>query len=177
MKEIVSIILIGISLSMDTFSLSLSLGTLTNIKRIKIVPIIVGIYHFFMPLLGNLLGVGLVSWFNLASHVLLGFILIFLGFNLAIHYFKDEDININLSWLGILLFALSVSVDSFTVGIGLNALTNKFILASGIFALCSATFTYLGILIGKYSTQYIGKKANFLGIILLLILGIYHLFN
>ena len=57
MKEIVSIILIGISLSMDTFSLSLSLGSLTNLKRIKIVPLVVGIFHFFMPLLGNLLGI------------------------------------------------------------------------------------------------------------------------
>ena len=92
-------------------------------------------------------------------------------------YFKDEEINFNLNFIGIIVFALSVSIDSFTVGIGLKALTNKFFLASFIFAITSSLFTYLGILIGKYSTKYIGKKANLLGIIILLILGIYHLIN
>ncbi len=177
MRELVSIFLIGVSLSMDTFSLSLSIGTLAKDKIVKIIPFVVGIFHFFMPILGSMLGFKLVAWFNLASHVLLGLILIFLAFNLAFHYFKDENINIKLNLIGIIFFAISVSIDSFTVGIGLSAITNKNILASVIFSLTSGVFTYLGILIGKYSTRYIGKKANFLGIILLLILGIYHLFN
>ncbi len=161
---------------MDTFSLSLSLGTL-NIKKVKLIPYIVAIFHFFMPLLGNIFGLKIISWFNLATHVLLGLILIFLGLNLAIHYFKDEELNIKLNLLGIIFFALSVSIDSFTVGLGITALTQKLYLASFIFSLCAGLFTYLGILIGKYSTTYLGKKASFLGIILLLILGIYHLFN
>ncbi len=176
MKEIVSILMIGISLSMDTFSLSLSLGSIINSKKIKILPLIVGLFHFFMPLLGNIFGLKLVSWFNLASHVLLGLILIFLGINLAIHYFKDENIEINLSLLGFFIFAFGVSIDSFTVGLGISAITHNYLKASIIFALCSAAFTYLGILIGKYSSRMIGKKATLLGIVILLILGIYHLF-
>lgn len=176
MREIVSILLIGISLSMDTFSLSLTLGTVSENKLIKILPLFVGIFHFFMPILGNIIGITLLNLLNLASNIILGTVLIVLGINLAIHYFKDETADINLNIIGIIIFALSVSVDSFSVGLGINDITNNYYIASIIFALCSAAFTYLGIIIGKYSSKLIGKYAIILGIFLLLILGIFHLF-
>ena len=176
MREIVSILLIGISLSMDTFSLSLTLGTVSENKLIKILPLFVGIFHFFMPILGNFIGITLINLLNLASNIILGTVLIVLGINLAIHYFKDETAEINLNIIGIIIFALSVSIDSFSVGLGINDITNNYYIASIIFALCSAAFTYLGIIIGKYSSKLIGKYAIILGIFLLLILGIFHLF-
>lgn len=176
MREIVSILLIGISLSMDTFSLSLTLGTVSENKLIKILPLFVGIFHFFMPLLGNIIGITLINLLNLASNIILGTVLIVLGINLAIHYFKDETAEINLNIIGVIIFALSVSIDSFSVGLGINDITNNYYIASIIFALCSAAFTYLGIIIGKYSSKLIGKYAIILGIFLLLILGIFHLF-
>ena len=176
MREIVSILLIGISLSMDTFSLSLTLGTVSENKLIKILPLFVGIFHFFMPILGNFIGITLINLLNLASNIILGTVLIVLGINLAIHYFKDETAEINLNIIGIIIFALSVSIDSFSVGLGINDITNNYYIASIIFALCSAAFTYLGIIIGKYRSKLIGKYAIILGIFLLLILGIFHLF-
>ena len=162
---------------MDTFSLSLSVGSVTfKSKNIKYLPLFVGIFHFFMPLLGNIVGLSIIKLLNLASNIILGFVLIILGINLAIHYFKDETAEIKLNLLGIIFFALSVSIDSFSVGLGINDLTNNYILASIIFAFCSASFTYLGIIIGKYSSKIIGKYAIILGILLLLCLGIFHLF-
>ena len=57
MSILFSLILIGISLSMDTFSISLSIGS-CNIskKNILFFTLFVGILHFFMPLIGNILG-------------------------------------------------------------------------------------------------------------------------
>lgn len=161
---------------MDTFSLSLTLGTVSENKLIKILPVFVGIFHFFMPLLGNFIGITLINLLNLASNIILGSVLIILGINLAIHYYKDEKSDINLSIIGIIVFALSVSIDSFSVGLGINDITNNYLIASIIFALCSAAFTYLGIIIGKYSSKLIGKYAIILGIFLLLLLGVFHLF-
>lgn len=176
MLELVSILLIGISLSMDTFSLSLSLGSLVKENiYLKFFPFLVGVFHFFMPIIGNLIGMQIIKTFDIASNIILGLILIFLGINLAIHYFKDEEIKINLNFLSIILLAFSVSLDSFSVGIGINNLTTKYFLSSMIFSICSFSFTVMGIIIGKYSNKYIGKYANLLGIILLLVLGIYHL--
>lgn len=99
MQEIVSILLIGISLSMDTFSLSLSVGSIANKNNlIKILPLFVGIFHFFMPLLGNFIGLSIIKLLDLASNVILGTVLIVLGINLAIHYIKDETADIKISF-------------------------------------------------------------------------------
>lgn len=161
---------------MDTFSLSLSMGSLIKeSKYLNIFPFIVGIFHFFMPIIGNKIGISIMNYFNLASNIVLGLVLIILGINLAINYFKKEEININLNFISIILLAFSVSIDSFTVGLAISNITNKFTLSSFIFSICSISFTEVGMLIGKYSNKFIGKYANFIGIILLIILGIYHI--
>ena len=57
MNTLLTIIIIGISLSMDAFSLSLIYGTLGMKEKDKIIlSLIVGSYHFIMPLLGLLIG-------------------------------------------------------------------------------------------------------------------------
>lgn len=176
MQELLSIILIGVSLSMDTFSLSLSMGSIIKEhKYLKIFPFIVAVCHYLFPLLGNLIGVSIMNYLNLASNILLGIILIVLGTKLAIDYFKKEDININLTFISIIILSFSVSFDSFTVGLGISEITKNYYFASFIFCVLSFFFTSIGILIGKYSNKLIGKYASMLGIILLLILGIIHL--
>ena len=162
---------------MDTFSLALSVASLIKeSKYINILPIIVGIFHFFMPLFGNIIGLKITQIFNIASNIVLGIILIILGINLFIHYYKDEEFKFDLSFVGCILFSLSVSIDSFSVGLGISDLTSNYLLATFVFAICSFSFTCMGLIIGKYSNNYLGKYASFLGIVLLLILGIYHLF-
>ena len=55
--NIILIVIIAISLSMDAFSLALAYGTLQlPPKRIFLLTIIVGIYHFIMPIIGRLMG-------------------------------------------------------------------------------------------------------------------------
>ena len=64
MQELVSILLIGISLSMDTFSLCLSLGALNSTKnKLYLLPLMVGVLHFFMPLLGNVIGKSIIRYY------------------------------------------------------------------------------------------------------------------
>lgn len=176
MKEFVSILLIGISLSMDTFSLSLSLGSLSiKTKLLNFFPFLVAIFHFVLPLLGNIIGSSIIKYLNIAGNVLLGLVLIFLSINLAIQYFKKEEINIDLKPLSVFLLAFSVSIDAFTIGLGISDITNKYFLSSILFSTCSFSFTSIGLIIGKYASKYIGSYANILGLILLLVLGLYHL--
>ena len=116
-----------------------------------------------------------MNCFNIASNIVLGLILIILGVNLAIQFFKKEEINININLISIIFLAFSVSIDSFTIGLGISEITSKFIVASFIFAVCSFSFTSIGLLIGKYSNKFIGKYASIIGILLLILLGVYHI--
>ncbi len=176
MGQLFSIVLIGIALSMDTFSLSLGVGmfNVSNKKALEL-SLIVGLMHFIMPFIGMIIGDKLVDIFELKSNILLGIILIFIAIQMLIDIIKHEDEKFNLSLIGMFLFALGVSIDSFSVGIGINAITNSKYLAMSIFSLCSFLFTFTGIIIGRYANKILGVYANIIGIIILFILGIGHL--
>ncbi len=178
MKEIITIITIAIALSMDTFSLSLGIGTgKISKKRCFLFSIIVGIMHFCMPLLGNIIGQKIVQIFMLKSNFLLGIILIYLALTMLIEIIKPEEKNKNMNVINMFLFAIGVSIDSFSTGIGLSAITTNMFLAVFIFSVTSFCFTYIGLLIGKYANRLLGVYATIFGAILLIIIGIFHLFK
>ena len=176
--HILLIVTIAVSLSMDAFSLSLAYGTL-NLKKkdIALLSIIVGVYHFFMPLLGNGVGTIFLKIFPLEPKVIVFVVLLFIGFQMIIEAIKvNEDVK-KLSILEMILFGLAVSIDSFSVGISLQSISNKYILCACIFSLSSFIFTYLGLLSGKRINSIIGKISTIVGGIILIIIGTFYLFR
>lgn len=178
MLELVSVLVIAVALSMDTFSLSLGLGTcnLTKKKSLQL-SLIVGIMHFIMPSLGVFIGGNLVNFFKINSNLLLGIILLFIAGQMLYEIFLKEDEEIKLNLIGMFLFAIGVSIDAFSTGLGLNAITQNIIIAMTIFSVTSFFFTLLGLAIGKYANKLLGVYASILGAILLIVIGIAHIFK
>ena len=176
MKEFIVLIIIAIGLSMDAFSLALGYGTigLKNRDTFK-VSIFVGLFHFFMPLIGLFIGKQITNFLNINPHFIMGIILLLISMQMLIEMIKEEEKTLNIKMIYLLAFALSVSLDSFSTGIGLEAITNNYLLSSIIFSITSFSFTYLGLILGKYSTKVLGKYAKILGILLLSIIGIVNL--
>ncbi len=176
MREFFSLLLIGLALSMDTFSLSLGMGmfNVSNRKALKLA-LIVGSMHFMMPFLGVILGDKLLQIFEIKYDILLGFILIIIALQMIIDIIRHEEENFNLSLVGMLIFSFGVSLDSFSLGLGLKAITSNIYLAMFIFAICSATFTYLGIIGGRFANKLLGVYANIIGAVILFVLGLIHL--
>ena len=172
MSSFLTILIIGISLSMDAFSLALIYGIQGMTKNEKIyLSLIVGIYHFIMPLIGLIFGT-ILSNINLISiDIVAMLILIYIGIDLILSNSKKEE-RLEISKLGFLIFGLSVSIDSLTVGIGLKAITNNFFLSSITFSLTSLIFTYLGLSIGNIIGSKIGSYSKILGGIVLIIIAI-----
>ena len=94
-----TILLVAIGLSMDTFSLSLSYG-LFNIKKREIINIslIVGLFHFFMPILGNMFGDILLKILPINERIIIGIVFLFISFvaerrsarsHIFVPYFSD----------------------------------------------------------------------------------------
>ncbi|MDD3340721.1 MAG: manganese efflux pump [Bacilli bacterium] len=171
------IIMIAVSLSMDAFSLALAYGTL-NLERkdIRLLSIIVGTYHFFMPLLGLVVGSVLLKTIKINPDVIVFVVLLVIGIQMILESFKKEETAKYMSKIELLLFGLAVSLDSFSVGIGLQAITHHYILCSLIFSLTSLFFTYLGLRLGKKLNVIFGKISTFIGGIVLLLLGLVYLF-
>ncbi len=171
--ELLSIILVSISLSMDAFSLSLAYGTLDFSRMMcKKLSLTVGIFHFFMPLLGMLVKYFLVLHLSITFHFVTFFIYIYLGIMLLLELKEERQISLLTSFSEILLFSLAVSIDSFTVGI---ALENFTLLAPLSFAIFSCFFTFLGLKLGKKMYHLFGKFAIILGSLFFFLLAILHL--
>lgn len=157
---------------MDAFSIALSIGTTHLSKnRFILIPIVVSIMHFVMPIIGLFLGNQILSVININPKIIMTIILLYLAFLMYKDRNNDKVTKIN-SLLSIFLYAFSVSLDSFSVGIGLKALTDKIIIPPIIFSLCAGTITYMGLILGKYSQKVWKEKASLIGIILLILISI-----
>ena len=111
------IILIGISLSIDAFSLAFTIGlnSKSNISYKKY-SFIVGLFHFFMPLLGFILKELIINKIvYIPNKEILNVVLIFLIFSILF------DKNENKELINPFIFALSVSIDY------INIYTNDYI--------------------------------------------------
>lgn len=168
--------LTAIALSLDAFSLSIIYGTIIDNKKIIIkTSIIVGIFHFFMPLLGyllsNLVILNIVSNTNFLSFI----IFLILGIEMILN--KNEETNlINLSnILNILIFALTVSIDSFSIGIAISK--DSILIPIITFSIVSLIFTYIGLILGNKLKNIFGSITTKIGGLILIILSFYYLFT
>lgn len=172
------IILIAISLSMDAFSLSLIYGTLNlNKKDIYILSLIVGIYHFFMPLLGMFLGNLLLEMIPINPNIIVCIVLVFIGTEMIVGSRSQNDEVNRMDLKELLLFGFAVSLDSFSIGLGLESISNHYFLGALTFSFFSFSFTYLGLILGKKINNKIGGISTFIGGIVLILIGIMAIFS
>ena len=168
---------IGISLSMDAFSLAISLGTISPTKKTIIkCSLIVGIFHFFMPILGNYIGSIFSNKLLNSANFITFFIFLFLSIEMFLNRESEEKWKI-LNTITIILIAFTVSIDSFTVGIAFGLNKENTILASTLFSIVSATFTLVGLFLGRKLSTKNQKQATYIGIILMLLVALKYLLN
>lgn len=172
MDSFFTIILIGISLSMDAFSLSLVYGMIgLNTKQKTFLSMIVGIYHFIMPLIGIQFGTLITKIDIISIDLIAAIILAYIGIDLIISNHNEKE-KLSVSKLGFVIFGLSVSIDSLSIGIGLKAITNLYLTSAIIFSIFSATFTYLGLILGNIIGNKVGIYSKTFGGIILIVISI-----
>ena len=177
MNVLFTCILIGISLSMDAFSLALLYGTYGLAKNEEItLSIIVGLFHFFMPLIGLFFGNMIFHYFVVDANFVVGIIFGLIGFEMFISSFREEEVKILIGFVPFLLFGLSVSIDSLTTGIGLSSISDNYLMVSSIFMLFSGCFTYLGLKLGGFLSKRFGKLATIFGGGMMIVLGFFYIF-
>lgn len=168
------LLLVAVSLSMDTFSLSLAYGTIGMVNKDKyILSGVVGLFHFFMPVLGFFVGSIILNFIKINPDILVSIILSFIGFEMIVSSFKEEKVKI-MNRKDYFLFALAVSIDSFSVGITLND-NDGFIMGPLLFCVTSFIFTLLGLFLGDKLEEIFGRISVIIGGIILIGVGLYYL--
>lgn len=176
MDALLTCFLVAVSLSMDAFSLALIYGTYGLSRNVMgLIASVVGVFHFFMPLLGLWFGSVLTSYFVFDLEFVVGIIFLIIGGGMVVSGNGDDEVKILNGVISYLLFGLSVSIDSFTTGIGLSVISRNYIGVSLLFMVVSGCFTYMGLRMGNKLNDRFGRYATVFGGILLSILGIFRL--
>jgi putative Mn2+ efflux pump MntP len=173
-------IFIGLALSVDAFMLSLVYGiTLNNRKEAFLTALFVGVFHFIMPLIGYYLtyiilsNIFMITSFQNNFKDIGTYLLIILG---LVMVFKKEDCKKSPSIKNLvskLLFAFTVSIDSFIIGIGLTTNDHiSIVIIATLFFIISATMTLIALaLIHKTKKFIVSKNLNVLAGIILVLFG------
>lgn len=176
----VNSILLGIGLSMDAFSVSIANGlNETNISKKKTVLIasVFAIFQAIMPLIGWFCVHYILEKFNAFSKFIPWIALIllsFLGIKMIIECCKKEkDEKIAVGFMGLLVQGIATSIDALSVGFTIadmgiiNALVCCLIIATITFIIC-----FIGVIIGKTFGNKFSNKAEFIGGIILIVIGL-----
>ena len=167
---LIYIIFVAISISMDTFSISLNIGK--NLNNKFCYALLVGLLHFILTILGSMIG-NIISIFLHNMHLLSSIVFLCLAFNMY-NELKETNKTIKTNTLNLIIISFSVSMDSLSIGLTIN---KNIILSASIFLLATFSFTYIGLLLGKYLNDLYGKKYLFLGFILLTFIGVLNFFK
>lgn len=172
--------LLAFALGLDAFSLSLGLGMggLSKRKTLFIAGLN-GLFHICMPLLGMAAGRVIGELVGHWAVVGGGALLALFGLNMiygSLFGMGEASAKRSRTAYGLVLFSLSVSLDSFSVGLSLGMFALTTWLAILLFGLFSLLLTWLGLNVGKSVGRWIGPYSEAVGGAILFAFGLKFLF-
>lgn len=175
-----SIILIGVSLAMDAFAVSVSSGLSAKGFRLRhalLMGLYFGGFQFMMPLAGYFLA-GTVSdgagrFGSYISFALLAFI----GGKMIYAALKnkgesDAPASAKLGSLRLLALAFATSIDAFAVGVSFVFTDVSIFPACAVIGIVTFIISFLGGTLGKFVPRKAGGRAEIAGGLILIIIGI-----
>lgn len=174
-----SLFLLALALSLDAFSVCLGLGMQRlRLKRIFWIGFVIGCFHLIMPFAGIVIGKILSNTLESYTQVIGGGILILIGAQMFFGAFVEEKkLLIQPIGIGLLVLALTVSIDSFSVGFGLGLSGVRTVFALLLFAVTSAMFAWIALITGRRVRHILGRYSEIFGGIILFIFGLNILFT
>ena len=170
---IFAILMMAFALGMDAFSVGMGMGMIElRLKQIAKIGMTIGLFHVMMPLLGMMIGYILSDYFGSVAQMAGGVLLLLLGAQMIFSSFQQEDKILRPVGLGLILFALSVSLDSFSVGLSLGIFGARVFVTIIAFGLVSMFLTWAGLLVGRKFQQFFGPYSEALGGCILFAFGI-----
>ncbi len=173
----IEVLLLAFALSMDAFAVSVGLG----VKSIKFdkklalkASILFGLFQGIMPLFGYLASIGMGSFIEAIDHWLAFILLSLIGGKMLYDSFGEntEEEIISTSNKILLLLAIATSIDAMAAGFTLNLMALNPFVSMIIIGITTFLFSYFGVYMGTKGGSYLEDKAEKLGGVILIIIGL-----
>ena len=171
------LLLLAVGLSMDAFAVSICKGLAMDrvtLKKACIPGLWFGGFQGAMPLLGWLLGSRFTSYITSVDHWIAFVLLGILGFNMLreAKNGEAEEADASLGFRVMLAMAVATSIGALAVGITFAFLEVNILPAVSFIALVTFLFSAVGVKIGSLFGTRFKAKAEALGGIILILLGV-----
>jgi len=179
----VSVLLVlglALALAMDAFAVSLGLGLslkpATGGQTFRLA-FHFGLFQFLMPVVGWAAGETLIRYIEKYDHWVAFALLLGVGGKMIVESFRPGKASAAERadpTRGISLFMLSVatSLDALAVGLSLAALRVAIVFPAVVIGIVAFTMTVIGMRIGPALGKFIGRRAELLGGVILILIGI-----
>ncbi len=180
--NLITVILIGIGLSMDAFAVGISCGLIKKEIKIKFslkISFFFGFFQFGMVFLGFLLGKELLNFIKDYDHWVAFLILLIIGLKMIYESFsghRENKLNPE-NFKTLFLLSIATSIDAFAVGISLSLLKILILLPSIIIGSITFTLSFISIHLGCIFGKIFRKGAEIIGGLILISIGIRILFE
>ncbi len=171
------ILLIAIGLAMDAFAVSICKGLSMkkmSWKKAIIVGLYFGIFQALMPVIGYFLGSTFEGLVTKIDHWIAFGLLTIIGINMLKEAFgkSEEKLNDNVDFKTMAVLSIATSIDALAVGITFAFLGVNMLLAGLMIGIVTFAICVLGVKIGnKFGDKY-ERKAETVGGLILILMGI-----
>jgi len=177
--DVYSLILLSIGLAMDAFSVAIvsgfGLGKMKLADSLKVSSSF-GAAHIIMPILGWFLGSTVVTFIQRWDHWLAFILLAYVGVRMLREGLSEDIKAIEasdlLEFTSLIMFTVTVSIDALAVGLSFSLQELSIWIPSLFIGVGTLIFTFIGLNIGNRTGQRFGKKAQIVGGLILILIGL-----
>jgi putative Mn2+ efflux pump MntP len=177
--QLAAIILMALALGMDAFSLGIGIG-MKGVRLWDVLKLssVIALFHVLMPLAGMMTGHYVSALLGGVATSAAGALLLLLGCHMIYSSLRGEQVDSidhRTGW-GLLIFSLSVSIDSFSVGVSLGMFSAHLLVTVLMFGFFGGLMSILGLMLGRRVSRSLGGYGEAFGGAILLAFGILFLF-
>jgi putative Mn2+ efflux pump MntP len=176
--DLLTILLVALGLSFDTFAVSLSFGVVQNkiiFRQAIRVAIVLAIFQAGLLVTGFFLGSFVSEIIKTADHWIALGLLSFLGIRMIVEGIKreeDQKVRDYTKLKELITVAVGTSIDAFAVGISFALLDIKIWLSGVIIGVVTFLASMTAIRIGKSAGAKLGQRVEIIGGLILIAIGI-----
>ena len=175
--ELITVLLLAVGLAMDAFAVSICKGLAVRkvtIRTMVIVGLWFGVFQGVMPVIGYVSGSAFYDLISEYDHWIAFILLFLIGANMIREALSDEDegVDDNLGFRTMLLLAIATSIDALAVGISLAMTGDGIVEPALIIGAVTMIISMFGVWIGSRFGDRYGKKAELVGGVILILIGL-----
>ncbi len=177
MKEVVTLLLVGLSVGLGNFAASVAIGLGGVTKKLRIrIAIVFGIFETGMPIIGLLIGQRIAHDLGGKANIIGGLLLGLTGIYLIISSLRKSDdkdvVNASKGWAKLIFTGLALSIDNLIIGFGLGTHNQPILLSAIVIGTISIGLALIGLELGNKLNSKVGSYSEILSGVILIFVGL-----